>query len=251
VDRGQALAFIGPLLPQVERLHQLYFILDKARKKRGAIEFETSEVRFVLGPQGEVTQAGMIQRNDAHKLIEECMIAANVEAAKFLLDKQIPAPYRDHDKPPEAKFGDLLEFLKEFKLRMPPWAKVQPRDFRQLLEIIRDRPDAALLESVVLRSQSLAVYAPGNIGHFGLALAAYAHFTSIRTSWCIVRSSTRWPEAMRIPICIPCMRWRRCRCSVRSVRAAQTRRNARSTNVTARHGWSSTSVASSSGPSAV
>jgi len=177
-DRGQVLAFIGPLLPQIERLHQLYFILDKARQKRGAIEFETSEVRFVLGPQGEVTQAGMIQRNDAHKLIEECMIAANVEAAKFLLGTQIPAPYRDHDKPPEAKFGDLLEFLKEFKLRMPPWAKVQPRDFRQLLEIIRDRPDAALLESVVLRSQSLAVYAPGNIGHFGLALAAYAHFTS-------------------------------------------------------------------------
>jgi ribonuclease R len=177
-DRGQALAFIGPLLPQIERLHQLYRILDKARKKRGAIEFETSEVRFVLGPQGEVTQAGMIQRNDAHKLIEECMIAANVQAACFLLPSLIPAPYRDHDKPPEAKYADLLEFLKEFKLRMPPWGKVQPRDFRQLLETIRDRPDAALLESVVLRSQSLAVYAPDNIGHFGLALAAYAHFTS-------------------------------------------------------------------------
>jgi len=177
-DRDQALAAIGPLLPQIERLHQLYRILDKARQKRGAIEFETSEVRFVLGPQGEVTQAGMIQRNDAHKLIEECMIAANVEAAKFLLGSDIPAPYRDHDKPPEAKYADLLEFLKEFKLRMPPWGKVQPRDFRQLLETIRDRPDAALLESVVLRSQSLAVYAPENIGHFGLALAAYAHFTS-------------------------------------------------------------------------
>jgi len=177
-DRDQALAVIGPLLPQIGRLHQLYRILDKARQKRGAIEFETSEVRFVLGPQGEVTQAGMIQRNDAHKLIEECMIAANVEAAKFLLGSDIPAPYRDHDKPPEAKYADLLEFLKEFKLRMPPWGKVQPRDFRQLLETIRDRPDAALLESVVLRSQSLAVYAPENIGHFGLALAAYAHFTS-------------------------------------------------------------------------
>ncbi|MFL6592789.1 MAG: ribonuclease R [Luteimonas sp.] len=177
-DRDQALAFIGPLLPQVQRLHQLYRILDKARQKRGAIEFETSEVRFVLGPQGEVTQAGMIQRNDAHKLIEECMIAANVQAAEFLLAAHIPAPYRDHDKPPEAKYADLGEFLKEFKLRLPPWGKVQPRDFRQLLETIRDRPDAALLESVVLRSQSLAVYAPDNIGHFGLALSAYAHFTS-------------------------------------------------------------------------
>ena len=177
-DRDQAQAFIGAQLPQVQRLHQLYRVLDKARKQRGAIEFESSEVRFVLGPQGEVTQAGMLQRNDAHKLIEECMIAANVEAAKFLLGTHIPAPYRDHDKPPEAKYADLLEFLTEFKLRMPPWAKVRPMDFRKLLETIRDRPDAALLESVVLRSQSLAVYAPDNIGHFGLALEAYAHFTS-------------------------------------------------------------------------
>lgn len=106
------------------------------------------------------------------------MIAANVQAAHFLLDSAIPAPYRDHDKPPETKYADLLEFLKEFKLRMPPWSKVRPRDFRNLLETIRDRPEAALLESVVLRSQSLAVYSPENIGHFGLALEAYAHFTS-------------------------------------------------------------------------
>ncbi|WP_407062804.1 ribonuclease R [Cognatiluteimonas lumbrici] len=177
-DREAALARIGPLLPQVDRLHQLYRILDKARQKRGAIEFETSEVRFVLGPQGEVTQAGMIQRNDAHKLIEECMIAANVQAALHLLESEVPAPFRDHDKPPEAKYADLEEFLKEFKLRLPPWGRVQPKDFRNLLEKIRERPDAALLESVILRSQSLAVYAPENIGHFGLALEAYAHFTS-------------------------------------------------------------------------
>jgi ribonuclease R len=177
-DRAAVLAKIGPLLPQVQRLHQLYRILDKARAKRGAIEFETSEVRFVLGPQGEVTQAGMLQRNDAHKLIEECMIAANVQAAEFLLASHVPAPYRDHDKPPEAKYADLEEFLKEFKLRLPPWGKVQPRDFRALLEKIRERPDAALLESVLLRSQALAVYAHENLGHFGLALEAYAHFTS-------------------------------------------------------------------------
>jgi ribonuclease R len=177
-DRDAALAKIGAQLPQVERLHQLYQILDKARAKRGAIEFETSEVRFVLGPQGEVTQAGMIQRNDAHKLIEECMIAANVQAAEYLLQARIPAPYRDHDKPPEAKYADLGEFLKEFHLRLPPWGKLVPKDFRALLEKIRERPDAALLESVILRSQALAVYAPENIGHFGLALAAYAHFTS-------------------------------------------------------------------------
>lgn len=106
------------------------------------------------------------------------MIAANVEAAKYLIQKHIPAPYRIHDKPPESKFEDLLEFLKEFKLTLPAWSKVQPRDFTKLLKKIRDRPDAALLESVLLRSQSLAVYSPENVGHFGLALEAYAHFTS-------------------------------------------------------------------------
>jgi ribonuclease R len=174
----EAIAKIGSLMPQVQRLHQLYQVLAKARKARGAIEFESSEVRFVLGAQGEVVQAGMLQRNDAHKLIEECMIAANVEAARFLLKKKIPAPYRIHDKPPESKYTDLLEFLKEFKLRMPAWAKVEPRDFTALLTKIRGRADAALLESVLLRTQSLAVYSPDNVGHFGLALEAYGHFTS-------------------------------------------------------------------------
>ncbi len=169
---------IGAQLPQVDRLYELYHLLAKAREKRGAIEFETSEVRFELDNRGEVTQAGMLQRNAAHKLIEECMIAANVEAAKYLLAAHIPAPYRVHDRPPESKYADLLEFLKEFKLSMPAWTKVQPRDFTQLLKKIRERPDVALLESVVLRSQSLAVYTPDNAGHFGLALEAYAHFTS-------------------------------------------------------------------------
>lgn len=175
---AEARESIGAQLPQVERLYELYHLLAKAREKRGAIEFETSEVRFELDNRGEVTQAGMLQRNDAHKLIEECMIAANVEAAKYLLSAHIPAPYRVHDRPPESKYADLLEFLKEFKLSLPPWSKVQPRDFTQLLKKIRERPDVALLESVVLRSQSLAVYTPDNAGHFGLALAAYAHFTS-------------------------------------------------------------------------
>ena len=176
--RDDALAQIGALLPNIQRLHQLFAILVKARERRGAIEFETSEVRFVLGNAGEVIQAGMLQRNDAHKLIEECMIAANVEAARFLIAADVPAPYRIHDRPPEQKYADLLEFLKEFQLRMPPWSKVHPADFTALLKKIRERPDASLLESVLLRSQSLAVYDPGNIGHFGLALEAYAHFTS-------------------------------------------------------------------------
>ena len=174
----EARAYLGKLLPQVERLHQLYQILAKAREKRGAIEFESSEVRFMLDTKGEVIQGGMLARNDAHKLIEECMIAANVEAATHVLAKQIPAPFRVHDRPPEQKYADLLEYLSEFGLKLPPWKLVQPRDFTQLLKKIRARPDAALLETVLLRSQSLAVYATENKGHFGLALEAYAHFTS-------------------------------------------------------------------------
>ncbi|HTA64422.1 MAG TPA: ribonuclease R [Xanthomonadaceae bacterium] len=175
---ANARAKVGALLPQIERLQDLYRILDKARTKRGAIEFESGETRFVIGPAGEVVQAGMLVRNDAHKLIEECMIAANVQAAAFLHEHRIPAPYRIHERPPENKYAELLEFLMEFKLTMPPWGKVDPRDFTALLKKIRERPDAALLESVLLRSQSLAVYSTDNHGHFGLALAAYAHFTS-------------------------------------------------------------------------
>ncbi len=169
---------LGDALPQIEQLHQLYKLLAKARSARGAIEFESNEVHFVLGPGGEVVQGGMSERNDAHKLIEECMIAANVQAAKFLIQKQIPAPFRVHDRPPEQKYADLQEFLAEFRLSMPPWNKVEPADYTKLLRTIRERPDAALIESVLLRSQSLAVYTPQNNGHFGLALDAYAHFTS-------------------------------------------------------------------------
>ncbi|MFH1599870.1 MAG: ribonuclease R [Pseudomonadota bacterium] len=178
-DAGrEAIAQVGSLMPQLQRLHQLYKVLAKARSRRGAIEFESSEVRFVLDNDGEVIQAGMHERNDAHKLIEECMIAANVEAGRFVTAKQVPAPFRVHPRPPEAKYADLLEYLSEFGLSLPPWSKVQPRDFTQLLRKIRVRPDAALLETVLLRSQSMAVYQTENLGHFGLALDAYSHFTS-------------------------------------------------------------------------
>ena len=176
---AEAIAQIGKLMPSVKRLHQLYQVLAKARAQRGAIEFESSEVRFVLDNSGEVIQAGMLERNDAHKLIEECMIAANVEAAKFVSSRKVAAPYRVHAKPPEAKYADLLEYLSEFGLVLPPHAKVRPKDFTSLLKTIRARPDAPLLETVLLRSQSLAVYSTDSEGgHFGLALQHYGHFTS-------------------------------------------------------------------------
>jgi ribonuclease R len=106
------------------------------------------------------------------------MIAANVEAAKFLEKKKSPAPFRVHAPPPADKYEDLLAFLREYKLALPPLAEVTPGDFAELLRRVADRADAELFRSVLLRAQSLASYQPANQGHFGLALGAYAHFTS-------------------------------------------------------------------------
>ena len=166
------------VMPQLKHLHQLYKLLAKARQKRGAIDFESREVDFRLAPSGEVVQLGAYERNDAHKLIEECMIAANVEAAKYLQKRRIPTPYRVHAPPPASKYEDLLEFLREFKLSLPPHDQVTPGDFSALLKKVRKRADASLIESVLLRSQSLAVYQPNDPGHFGLGLESYTHFTS-------------------------------------------------------------------------
>ena len=171
-------AAMGDLLPHLEQLHALYKVFVKRRQERGAIEFESPEVKFSLGAAGEVLALQPQSRNDAHKLIEECMIAANVEAAKFLNKSKVPAPYRVHPSPPEEKFEELQSFLAEFGLSLPPHASVTPADYSALLRKIRKRPDAMLLEQVLLRSQSLAVYHPDCNGHFGLALDAYAHFTS-------------------------------------------------------------------------
>lgn len=169
---------LGSLMPHLENLHRLYRLLFQQRQRRGAIDFEGQEFKFKLAPNGEVLSVGAYERNDAHRLIEECMIAANVQAARFLERKKIPAPYRVHAPPPANKYQELLEFLKGFQLRLPPHDQVQPKDFARLIASVKQRPDAALLESVLLRAQSLAVYQPENQGHFGLALDAYAHFTS-------------------------------------------------------------------------
>jgi ribonuclease R len=106
------------------------------------------------------------------------MIAANVQAALFLSKRKIPALYRAHEPPPVEKYEDLQQFLREFKLRMPPVEEVTPGDFADVLRMVQDRPERELIQSVLLRAQSMAAYQPDNRGHFGLALAAYAHFTS-------------------------------------------------------------------------
>ncbi|HEX7326179.1 MAG TPA: ribonuclease R [Rhodanobacteraceae bacterium] len=175
---AEARRTLGKLLPHIEHLHALYKAFAAARKRRGTIEFETSEVEYRLDDKGEVMSLGAHARNDAHRLIEECMIAANVEAAKFLARKKIPAPFRAHAPPPADKYEDLLAFLREYKLNLPPVSEVQPRDFAALLQRVAERPDAELFRTVLLRAQSLASYQPANQGHFGLALDAYTHFTS-------------------------------------------------------------------------
>ncbi|EIL89080.1 RNase R [Rhodanobacter fulvus Jip2] len=169
---------VADVLPQLENLHALYKAMAAQRKRRGAIDFETPEVKFRLDNTGSVESMGATERNDAHKLIEECMIAANVQAALFLEKKKIPALFRAHEPPPAEKYEDLQQFLREFKLRMPPVDEVTPADFSEILALVHDRPERELIQNVLLRSQSMAAYQPENRGHFGLALTAYAHFTS-------------------------------------------------------------------------
>ncbi|MDW8479156.1 MAG: ribonuclease R [Xanthomonadales bacterium] len=172
---------LGPaLLARLEDAFALYRLLAERRHARGALDFESREMRFRLDPGGRVEALGWEERNDAHRLIEECMIAANVEAARFLARRRVPAPYRVHDRPPAAKYEALLEFLREFHLRLPARERLEPAQLARLLERARRMPplEARLIETVVLRAQALAVYQTENIGHFGLALPAYAHFTS-------------------------------------------------------------------------
>ncbi|WP_425493825.1 ribonuclease R [Dyella silvatica] len=169
---------IADVLPQIENLHALYQSMAEQRRRRGAIDFETPEVKFRLDQTGSVVAMGATERNDAHKLIEECMIAANVQAALFLEKKKIPALFRAHEPPPAEKYEDLQQFLREFKLRMPSVEDVTPGDFSDVLRMVKDRPERQLIQSVLLRAQSMAAYQPDNRGHFGLALQAYAHFTS-------------------------------------------------------------------------
>ncbi len=169
---------LADVMPQLQHLHGLYKLMAAQRKRRGAIDFETPEVKFRLDQRGEVETMGATERNDAHKLIEECMIAANVQAALFLEKKKIPALFRAHEPPPVEKYEDLQQFLREFKLRMPPVEEVTPGDFADVLRLVHDRPERELIQSVLLRAQSMAAYQPDNRGHFGLALEAYAHFTS-------------------------------------------------------------------------
>jgi len=159
-------------------LHGLYQALRRARTRRGAIDFESTEVNFLFDERGAVADIVPVKRNDAHLLIEECMITANVEAAKFLLRNQIPAPFRVHEPPPAIKLESLEQFLRSLGIRIPWKVRPSPRDFEQIVQQVKGRADKSLIMAVLLRAQSMATYQVDNAGHFGLALEAYGHFTS-------------------------------------------------------------------------
>jgi len=166
------------LLPHLAQLHTLYKVLFAARERRGAIDFDTVELALEFDSHGKIVRIVPAPRNDAHRLIEECMLAANVCAADFLAKHEQPALYRIHDAPPPDKLAVLREFLGGSALTLTGGDEPSAMDYSALIDRIRDRPDFALLQTVLLRSLSQAQYSPSNVGHFGLAYDAYAHFTS-------------------------------------------------------------------------
>ncbi len=169
------------VLPHLKQLYSLYQVLLAARHERGAIDFETQETRIIFGAGRKIAEIRPTQRNDAHKLIEECMLAANVATAAFMQKHEIPALYRVHDGPPPERVEKLKAFLTELGLSLHRGKSKDgpsPKDYQLLLESIRERPDYHLIQTVMLRSLSQAVYSADNQGHFGLNYEAYAHFTS-------------------------------------------------------------------------
>ncbi|MEY4376838.1 MAG: hypothetical protein RJB26_1388 [Pseudomonadota bacterium] len=180
VDRnGEAAQGLSSgVLGSLDALHQVYFALRQRREQRGALDFESAEVRVVVDAEGEVADLKAYPRNDAHRLIEECMVAANVEAARFLHKQKMPALFRVHAPPDEERIDELKRFLATRGVFLPQVPEITPAVLQETLQQVHGRPDAAMLESMVIRSLSQAVYQPENIGHFGLALAEYAHFTS-------------------------------------------------------------------------
>ncbi len=166
------------LLTPLDNLHKLYKLLLKTRNKRGAIEFDTTETRIIFGENRKIERIVPVVRNDAHRLIEECMLMANVATARFLEKNKIETLYRNHEPPSAEKLTELREFLSELGLNLGGGSEPQPRHYTKLLENIRGRHDGHLIETVLLRSLRQAMYAPDNLGHFGLAYEAYAHFTS-------------------------------------------------------------------------
>ena len=169
---------LASLLPHLEALDELYRQLAVERAKRGAIDFETVETRMVFDDHGKIERIEPYERNDAHRLIEECMLAANVCASEFLREREHPVLYRIHEGPTPERLVKLRDFLGTFGFQLGGGDAPEARHYAKLLEQIGQRPDRQLLQTVMLRSLRQAIYSPENVGHFGLAYESYTHFTS-------------------------------------------------------------------------
>lgn len=167
-----------PLVDALEELHRLYQALDIARTERGGISFESEEAKFIFNAQRRIERIETVERNDAHKMIEESMILANICAARLVEKHKEPALFRVHDRPGNEAISAFRSVLSELGLELPGGDLPQPADYARLLQMITDRPDQGMLQTMLLRSMKQAIYDPQNRGHFGLALTSYAHFTS-------------------------------------------------------------------------
>lgn len=165
------------IVPELEKLYKLSQLLNKHRKEIGAVDFRYIEPHFDFDAQDHVINIHGIERNDAHRLIEEFMLVANIAAAELLLSNQIPVPYRVHDKPKQEKLNALNVFLGEMGLQLGA-KKPVIKDYANLIERVKDRENYHLIATLLLRSMQLAVYSDKNIGHFGLGFSVYTHFTS-------------------------------------------------------------------------
>ena len=167
-----------PVRASLRELYTVYGALKAARDARGALDFRGGEVKARIGDDGKIEGFYAVIRNDAHRLIEECMIAANVQAAVALRLAKAKSLYRVHGQPEEKRVTELQKVMTAMQIGANFSEQPTPREFRQLVERLAARPDGALLEGLVIRALAQAVYQQTNIGHFGLALDEYAHFTS-------------------------------------------------------------------------
>jgi ribonuclease R len=175
---GKAAKARKGLVPHLETLYELFQVLLKQRQIRGAIDFETTETQMIFNEVGKIERIEPVTRNNAHRLIEECMLAANVCAADYLGANKHTALYRVHEGPTERKLENLRRFLNERGLSLGGGDDPQAKDYAALMEQVKGRPDTGLLQTMLLRSMQQAVYSPERLGHFGLAYDAYTHFTS-------------------------------------------------------------------------
>jgi ribonuclease R len=193
----------------LRRLHQLYRVLRAARDVRGAIDFDTVETRIIFDADRKIEAIVPVVRNDAHKLIEECMLIANVATANTLEASDLPALYRVHDGPSAERLENLRAFLGELALDLPGGMTPTPEDYQSLISQLHDREDASVIQTMLLRSLSQAMYQPDNGGHFGLHYPAYANFTSPirrypdllvhRALRFLIRSDQRLEHVRRVP----------------------------------------------------